>query len=85
MSQPPPEQRWYLMFKDDDENLVGLTGPYIHYDAARYAMDALLAADAKAMEGWDLDSVGPEAQCIYAPYRYVQCIALSPPEIMALV
>lgn len=78
------ERRPYLMFSEEHGPLLGLTGPYRDRSAAQAAMDALLAAEATAMRGWDLDSVAPAAQCIYVPYHHIRVADLSPAEIEAL-
>lgn len=80
----PDQRRPYLVFEDGETNIVGLTGPYQDTPAAVTAMNTLIQAEKKAMEGWDLDSVPPEAQCIFAPWSMVRVWDLSTAEIRAL-
>lgn len=79
-----PQRRPYLVFEDGETNILGLTGPYRDKPAALAAMSTLLAADKQAMHGWDLDSVPPEGQCIFAPWYMVRVWDLSVEEIQAL-
>lgn len=78
--------RPYLEFRDTENLLLGLTGPYRDQTAATAAMNALLSAERLAVGGdmLDLDSVTPDAQCIYAPYGRIRVVTLRPEEIQHL-
>lgn len=79
----PGVRRPYLEFRDENVTLLGLTGPYRDKDAAQVAYDALIEAERLVVDGnaLDLDSVPPEAQCIFVPYHSIRVIELSPQEI----
>lgn len=88
MTTPPPPpgngRRPYLEYRDEENLLLGLTGPYRDRTAAITAMNALLAGEQLALRGLDLDSVTADAQCIYAPYAQIRVITLRPEEIQYL-
>jgi hypothetical protein len=75
------DRRPYLEFRDDDRILLGLTGPFQDRDKATTVMNALMQAEQMGVDGLDLDSVPPAAQCIFAPYQFVRVVDLSPRQI----
>lgn len=77
-------RRWYLVFQSEYDSTEGVFGPYVDRGAAKSAMDTLLAAEIAALEGLDLESVPPSAQCIPYWYHHIKLMELNPDEIEVL-
>jgi len=73
------ERKWYLMYKDEEQIVIGLTGPIKGGQAeAKRIMQAMLDIDQQLADAvvWDDPDI-----CATPMYAHIQVVDLSPNEI----